>query len=213
MIGDGDIITRNARQFRVNIYHDRDHDHPWDNEDGHGPVSDWERRAKRPGELILCGDGRGRLGTDDMHRFYDFQAAVRQAREEGWGFLPYPVQTTQDATTKVWSASVHGAKFSHTCHDLDINKAIGGLYTVWQSRFPSRRAYHAAAARHDFEQLRRYCEGDWHYVGVEVTQVLTCTACGADEDGVSESLWGIESYSEDAINDTINELVDQLTGE
>lgn len=50
---------------------------PWDEEDGHGPVSGWERRDKRPGELILCSD-------NGCHRFYDFQEAVRIARKD-WG--------------------------------------------------------------------------------------------------------------------------------
>jgi hypothetical protein len=28
-------------------------DPPWERADGHGPVSDWTRREKRPGERVL----------------------------------------------------------------------------------------------------------------------------------------------------------------
>lgn len=51
---------------------------PWENEDGHGPVSDWTTRSKRAGELVLNRD-RGSF------RYYDFAAAVALARRDGWG--------------------------------------------------------------------------------------------------------------------------------
>jgi hypothetical protein len=58
-------------------------ENPWDWSDGHGPVSDWRRTdSKQPGERILCSDGGQSL-------FYDFAAAVKQAREEGWDAKPY----------------------------------------------------------------------------------------------------------------------------
>lgn len=55
---------------------------PWENSDFHGPVSDWERRAKRPGERILNTDRGAR-------RFYDFQQAMRDAVTL-WGCKPGP---------------------------------------------------------------------------------------------------------------------------
>lgn len=68
--------------FRVEWIVHFDCDAPWDREDGHGPVSNWERRNKRPGEMVLCTD-RG------SHRFYDFAEAVRIARRDGWDTEPY----------------------------------------------------------------------------------------------------------------------------
>ena len=68
--------------FRVEWFYDSDSDAPWDNEDGHGPVSDWEHRSKKPGEMILNSD-RG------SHRFYDFAEAVKIAKRDGWNTAPY----------------------------------------------------------------------------------------------------------------------------
>lgn len=69
-------------RFRWSTRADCDSDTPWEREDGHGPVSGWERREKRPGEMILASNGSSKL-------FYDFQAAVKQARREGWDTEPY----------------------------------------------------------------------------------------------------------------------------
>ncbi len=68
--------------FRVEWFYDSDSDAPWNNEDGHGPVSDWEHRSKKPGEMILNSD-RG------SHRFYDFAKAVRIAKRDKWNTAPY----------------------------------------------------------------------------------------------------------------------------
>jgi len=54
---------------------------PWLESEGHGPVSDWTTRDKRPGELVLSEDGRAR-------RFYDFSAACKLARADGWDAAP-----------------------------------------------------------------------------------------------------------------------------
>lgn len=74
---DGDVIEHAGFRFKVDMPNDHDAEHPWQF-DGHGPVSDWTRRAKRPGEMVLCED-RG------QRRFYDFQKAVKAARADGWG--------------------------------------------------------------------------------------------------------------------------------
>ena len=67
-----DTITHNGAMFRVSLEPDTDHGAPWDEENGHGPVSDWRRgpnytghHDKRPGEILLCGDRHAA-------RFYDF---------------------------------------------------------------------------------------------------------------------------------------------
>jgi hypothetical protein len=61
---------------------------PWEQCDGHGPVSDWTMRSKHPGELVLCND-RG------SKRYYDFQAAIEQAKKEGWDSWPYDKSLTK----------------------------------------------------------------------------------------------------------------------
>lgn len=83
---DGSIIEVDGMSFKVSIENDLFCDPPWESCDGHGPVSDWEQRNKAPGEMILC--------TDRGHkRFYDFAAAVKQARREGWNTAPYNWKT------------------------------------------------------------------------------------------------------------------------
>ena len=72
------IITINNQSFAVDWSPDPDMGPPWKEEDGHGPVSEWTRRSKRPGEMVLCSD-RG------CRRYYNFQSAVKIARLEGWG--------------------------------------------------------------------------------------------------------------------------------
>ena len=68
--------------FRIEWLYDHDCDPPWDREDGHGPVSDWEHRSKRPGEMILNSD-------HGSHRFYDFAEAVKLAKKDGWNTAPF----------------------------------------------------------------------------------------------------------------------------
>ena len=58
--------------------YDTHHGAPWDEEDGHGPVSDWTSRDKRSGEWLLCSDGR-------VRRYYDAAEANRIAKRDGWG--------------------------------------------------------------------------------------------------------------------------------
>ena len=58
--------------------YDTDLGAPWEEEDGHGPVTDWVHREKRAGEILLCSD-RG------AKRFYDFAGAMAIAKRDGWG--------------------------------------------------------------------------------------------------------------------------------
>lgn len=61
---------------------DTDMGAPWVEHDGHGPVSEWTTRDKLPGERIINEDGNSR-------RYYDFKAAIKQAKAEGWDAPPY----------------------------------------------------------------------------------------------------------------------------
>ena len=55
------------------------------------------------------------------------------------------------------------------------------------------------AVQADFDCLRRYLNGDWYYVGVIVE----------DEDGETESLWGVESSNGDP-EEIAKELAQEL---
>lgn len=69
--------------FAVEFEQDSDAGAPWENADGHGVVTDWVKRSKRPGELILNRDGRGGF------RFYDYAATCKLALADGWDAEPY----------------------------------------------------------------------------------------------------------------------------
>ena len=75
-----DKHTEEYKGHRITIesHYDEDMGPPWKEHDGHGPVSEWTRREKLPGERVLC-DDRG------SKRFYDFQEAVKLAKADGWG--------------------------------------------------------------------------------------------------------------------------------
>lgn len=100
VVGHGDVIrirdlAGNRRSFVVAIVNDEDHGSPWDEECGHGPVSEWTRRDKRPGELVL-------VEHHDSRRYYDFQEACRIARRDGWNAEPYdvPGETSRQRAAK-----------------------------------------------------------------------------------------------------------------
>lgn len=109
------------------------------------------------------------------YRYYDFRAAVAIARRDGWG-----CEHTKVVETDGQRIVTHGP---HT----------------------SRGARAACAAETDYNYLRRFCEGQWGYVCVEVTHV-------DDEgtDGETTCLGGVESDSSDYIETVCNELADEL---
>ena len=84
-----DRIERNGRTYKVSWYYDDAIGEPWKHHDGHGAVTEWERRDKKPGELVLCEDRGSR-------RFYDFQHAVKVARNEGWNAKPYKFNSKRE---------------------------------------------------------------------------------------------------------------------
>lgn len=84
MLDHGDTFTHEGLTFSFEMKHDWDHGAPWIEEAGHGEVSDWTRRDKLPGEMILCEDRGAR-------RFYDFAGAVKTAKRDGWNAKPYDI--------------------------------------------------------------------------------------------------------------------------
>lgn len=84
-----DTIERDGFTLRARIEHDSDTRAPWEEHDGHGPVSGWRKDGKRPGELVLA-EMRGGY-EPPRRRFYDFAEACRIARRDGWDAAPYDV--------------------------------------------------------------------------------------------------------------------------
>ncbi len=82
-------FTHNGRSFTASIEADDSQDAPWEREDGHGPVRVVRVRGglahagvKRPGERLLHSDGW-------TCWLYDWQAACKIARRDGWNAAPY----------------------------------------------------------------------------------------------------------------------------
>lgn len=75
------VIGGKELTFSVKFEQDADAGAPWENADGHGPVTGWETRDKLPGELVLNTDRNSK-------RFYDFAEACRIALRDGWDAAP-----------------------------------------------------------------------------------------------------------------------------
>jgi hypothetical protein len=74
------VEVHGAYSVRVLVERDGDMGAPWKEDDGHGPVSDWRSmESKAPGERVLHQDR-------SQARFYDFAAAVKIAKRDGWGY-------------------------------------------------------------------------------------------------------------------------------
>ena len=197
-----DTIEIDGRTFNVTIEPDSSHGAPWEEEDGHGPVSEWTRRDKRPGERVLCEDRGSR-------RYYDFAEACRIARRDGWGWLPGQLEIVTDDEGKDPYERRGGTATcgAYTATDTeDVNRAVSAVYAMHRATM-SPKAYAAGAAERDFERLRAWCAGDWYYVGVVVTE--RCACCD-EYTGASESCWGIESDAEDCLEEVARDLAHEI---
>ena len=91
-------ITIDGREYRVEIEQDEFADAPWGNSDGHGLVRRSNRRHvesesdKMPGERPLNSPGR-----HECQFYYDWQAACRTARADGWNDAPNRAQRAVQA--------------------------------------------------------------------------------------------------------------------
>ena len=138
---------------KIETEYDQDSDAPWEECDGHGPVSDWTTRDKRPGERVLCSD-------HGKKRFYDDASAIKEAKRDGWDAKPYKTGTKGEQASRAVEA--------------------------------------------DFEYLRKWCNDQWHYIGVIVT-LLDANDCEV----ASDSLWGVEDLG-DYWRETAAEMLTNL---
>lgn len=183
--------------------HDSHTGAPWDEEEGHGAVSDWTHRDKAPGELILSNDGSSK-------RYYDFAAACRTARADGWGPHPHRMDIEIGANG-LFRASAHwfkGRELIALKSDWrdEQSAATSEVYEVLRETV-GKGEYAAMAARSDFERLQGWCDDQWNWCGVVVT---------VEREGVelaSASLWGIESDAGDYLVTVANEILDEALGE
>ena len=83
-------IEQNGKTYRVEFIFDSDTCAPWRENDGHGIVSDWESRDKKPSEVVIASN-RG------SKRFYDVSETTRIAKRDGWGISDVDTSTLTPA--------------------------------------------------------------------------------------------------------------------
>jgi len=199
-VSDGDTIswTKGGFDLTATIHSDGESGPPWEEADGHGPVTEWTSRPKNPGERILVEDG-------PFRRYYDIQEAVRIAKKDGWGFLPYRIHIDRIGPVQEHRASggfVTAGPFE-AADGTNFNRAIAEIYKAHAATMTPAE-YAAKAVDRDFEYLQGWCNGDWQYVGL----VVTASRNGIDLG--SSALWGIEANTPMGSNATLNEVLPDL---
>lgn len=97
-------VERNGRHYVASFYRDDSTGAPWEEHDGHGPVSDWRRgREKSPGEWEVSED-RGSF------RWYDSREALRIAKRDGWGLGPDELAKLENMTGRKPTAGMIAAE-------------------------------------------------------------------------------------------------------
>ncbi len=85
--------------FTIEVDYDEFEEPPWSRYDGHGPVSDWTTRDKKPSEVVLSSIGGSNL-------YYDFSRAMKKAKEERWDAAPYGQGTKGERAERAVRADI-----------------------------------------------------------------------------------------------------------
>lgn len=145
-----EVVSRYGYNFKVTFERDEGMDAPWKESDGHGPVHRHEADWKAPGFRPLNGEGdwrrvaRGR----NILWMYDWQAAIKLARKDGWGCddevaKEYYQKPASELTLKQRCAAAVAWDFDHLrrwlnddwwwvcvgvrCEETDACDFLGGL--------------------------------------------------------------------------------------
>ena len=79
-----ETFLHEGREYVLRVYEDHDIEEPWNHDDGHGVVSEWTVREKRPGERVLNVDNVDK----GLKRYYDIEASTEIALKDNWGCSP-----------------------------------------------------------------------------------------------------------------------------
>ena len=85
--------------FTIEVDYDEFQGPPWLHCDGHGPVSDWTTRDKKPSEVVLSSIGGANL-------YYDFSMAMKKAKEDRWDAAPYGQGTRGERAERAVRADI-----------------------------------------------------------------------------------------------------------
>jgi len=213
-VDDGDIEERTIEgrtyRVRINVQDDTDMGAPWEEHDGHGPVSDWTTREKHPGERLLNSD-RG------SKRYYDVAEANRIAKRDGWGLTEEhkAALIARLVKPRVVRRPVGKATVTHRFGGLKQDHHRATETVTIPGRDPNKPLtsgeIRAEAVRRDFEHLRGWATDQWHWVGVIVTLL------GDDEDmddliavDYTHALWGVEDSDPSYVREVADDLIDNV---
>ncbi|SDG92045.1 hypothetical protein SAMN05216466_10657 [Paraburkholderia phenazinium] len=216
-VHDGDVrevtIDGTTYRFRLNVHDDVDMGAPWEEHDGHGPVSDWTTRDKHPGEWQLSSDHGSK-------RFYDAAEANAIAKRDGWGLTEEHKQVLLErlARPRTVRRPVGKATVAHRFGGLMQEHRRAVETVTIPGRDPAKPLtdgeVRAEAVRRDFEYLRRWAADQWRWVGVIVTPL------GDDEEDddrtpidYTHALWGIDSDSDAYLETVAFELMEEAARE
>lgn len=139
------ISSAKGSKFKLELAYDYIGDKPWEWCDGHGEVSEWTTRDKKPGEVVLCIDGISRL-------YYDMQGAVKIARRDFWDTKPYNTGTKGERARRAaqndfenlrawcdgnwWYAILHVVMLDDEGEELDgYDEYLGGVEDGYAKKF------------------------------------------------------------------------------
>lgn len=95
----GNVLVYEGLTVQVQFMDDDDQTPPWQRGDGYGIVLDWTERAKHPGERVLQAAKRGY-----SKRYYDWQASIARAKDEGWDAEPRGTGTKSERAVRAVEA-------------------------------------------------------------------------------------------------------------
>jgi len=107
-----ETIHHDGRDYCVDYPYDEDTREPWKECGGHGVVSDWTTRKKRPGERVLNADS-----SSCSYRYYDVAETTKIAIRDGWGVKDGP---REGETAKQYATRAVDADFEYLrawCND------------------------------------------------------------------------------------------------
>lgn len=179
----GDRFEHKGYTFEVEYQRDDCMSEPWKEHDGHGVVSEWTSREKKPGERVLVQDSHGRA-----KRYYDVKASIAIARKDQWG----PVHCA------LCDSSEHGPySQEYGPHANDHN---------FKPESPGQTA--ARAVEKDYEYLRAWCNDEWEWTYAVVTLIED----GEKNPDASESIGGIDGDHDGGkyLTEVAYELADEI---
>lgn len=190
---EGDKITCEVDGLTITARIERDDDYgaPWEEDDGHGIVSNWTSRDKKPGERVLK-DDRG------SKRYYDFEASIAKAKKEGWGPTCYRTGDGKLFASQEEANKHADAHFRKTGAIISIEAGTKGDQAT-------------LAVERDFKAMKAWCNDEWFWCGI----VLSVEKNGVVLAEHAASLWGIDcnypgsdnSYLMEVANDLLKEAV------